>query len=153
MPDLPLHISEDLSGIGLIPAPVQVLSRNTKLDDEIARQVFWLDLAPFFLPEPEQGGFIVAHDDPGVRAADEIAAGALKLFPHGRFHSFFSTKMLPIRWSTGRGTNSAMWHYHASSAKATVNELSDPSRPSTPQMECRGSLPGVVSEPAYNSTC
>src|SRR5262245_21059158 len=25
-------------------------------------------------PRPDQGGFIVAHDDPGVRAAEEVAA-------------------------------------------------------------------------------
>ena len=28
-------------------------------------------------PQPEQGGFVVAHDDPGVRAADEGAAAGM----------------------------------------------------------------------------
>ena len=37
-------------------------------------QVLGLDLAALFPPEPEQGGLVVAHDDPGVRAADEGAA-------------------------------------------------------------------------------
>jgi hypothetical protein len=44
------------------------------LDDEIAGQVLRLDLAPLFSPQPDKGGLIVAHDDPGVRAADEITA-------------------------------------------------------------------------------
>ena len=47
---------------------------DPELDDEVAGQVLRLDLAALFLPQPDQGGFIVAHDDPGVRAADEIAA-------------------------------------------------------------------------------
>ena len=63
MPDLPLHIGKQLPGISLIPAPVQVLRRNTKLNDQIAGQVLRLDLATLFAPEPEEGGFIVAHDD------------------------------------------------------------------------------------------
>jgi hypothetical protein len=37
MPDLALDVGKDLAGVGLIPASVQVLSRNAKLDDEIAR--------------------------------------------------------------------------------------------------------------------
>ena len=47
---------------------------SPKLDNEVARQVLRLDLAPLFPPKAEQGGLIVAHDDPGVRAADKIAA-------------------------------------------------------------------------------
>jgi antitoxin (DNA-binding transcriptional repressor) of toxin-antitoxin stability system len=34
-------------------------------------KIFWLDLAALLAPQAEQGGFIVAHDDAGVRAADE----------------------------------------------------------------------------------
>ena len=45
-----------------------------ELDDEVAGQVLRLDLAAFFPPEAEQGGFVIAHDDPGVRAADEVSA-------------------------------------------------------------------------------
>ena len=37
MPDPLLNIGDYLSAIGLIPAPVQVLGRNTKLDDQIPR--------------------------------------------------------------------------------------------------------------------
>ena len=45
-----------------------------ELDDKVAGQVLWLDLAAFFAPKPQQGGLIVSHDDPGVRTADEVAA-------------------------------------------------------------------------------
>jgi hypothetical protein len=71
-PDLPLNIGEDLSSISLVPAPVQILGRNTKLDDEVARQVLRLDFAPLFPPEPNEGGLITAHNDPRVGAADEV---------------------------------------------------------------------------------
>jgi hypothetical protein len=69
-----LNIGKNLTGIGLIPASVQVLSRNAKLDDQIARQVLGRDLAALLPPQAEKGGFIVAHDDAGIRAADEITA-------------------------------------------------------------------------------
>jgi hypothetical protein len=36
MADLPLQISKDLTGIGLVPAPIEVLGCEAKLDDEVA---------------------------------------------------------------------------------------------------------------------
>ena len=57
MPDLPLDVREHLTGIGLVPVPVQVLGHNPKLDNQIAGQVLWVDLAPLFPPEPEERGF------------------------------------------------------------------------------------------------
>src|SRR6516164_4225853 len=74
MPDPLLNIGDYLSAIGLIPAPVQVLGRNAKLDDEIARKVFGLDLAPLLPPEAEEGALVIPNDDTGVGAADEITA-------------------------------------------------------------------------------
>ena len=71
---LPLHLGDDLAGIALVPVPVEVLGHGAELDDQVAREVLRLDLAALLPPEPEQGGFVVAHDDPGVRAADEGAA-------------------------------------------------------------------------------
>src|SRR5262249_15641277 len=76
MTDPFLDVSYGLTGIGLIPAPVQLFGRITKLDDEIARQILGLDLSALLPPEPEDGGFIVAYDDRGIGAADEIAAMA-----------------------------------------------------------------------------
>ena len=46
---------------------------DPELDDQIAGQVLWLDLAALFLPEPDERFLIITHDDPGVRAADEMA--------------------------------------------------------------------------------
>ena len=80
--DLTLDVDDRLAGIGLIPAPVQVLGRQTELDDEVARKVLRLNFAPLFSPQPDQGCLVVAHDDPGVRAADEIAAVAPDYVSH-----------------------------------------------------------------------
>jgi len=56
------------------PVPVQVLGRQAELNDEIAGEILGLDLAALFPPKPEEGGFVVAHDDPGIGAANVIAA-------------------------------------------------------------------------------
>ena len=73
MKHLPLHLGHDLAGIALVPVPVEVLGHGAELDDQVVREVLGLDLAALFPPQAEQGGFIVAHDDAGVRAADEAA--------------------------------------------------------------------------------
>ena len=39
MPNLPLDIRNDLPGIGLVPAPIEILGREAELDDEIAGKV------------------------------------------------------------------------------------------------------------------
>jgi hypothetical protein len=71
--DLALDISEDMTGIALVPSSVQVLGRNTKLDNQVAGQVFRLNLAPLLPPQPKEGGFIITHDYSGVGAPNEIA--------------------------------------------------------------------------------
>ena len=53
---------------------VESFGRHAKLDDEVSGQVLRLGLASFLAPEADQGGLIVAHDDPGIRAADERTA-------------------------------------------------------------------------------
>ena len=68
-----LDVGEDLAGIAFVPAPVQGFGDDAKLDDEVAGEVLGLDLAPFFPPQAEQGGLVIAHDDAGVRAADKAA--------------------------------------------------------------------------------
>ena len=77
MPDPALDVGDDLPGIGFVPAPVEVLGDDAELDDEVAGQVLRLDLAALFPPQPQQGGLVIAHDDPGVRAADELAASRI----------------------------------------------------------------------------
>jgi len=74
VPDLSLNVRKYLTGIGLIPAPVQVLGRNAKLNDQIAGEILRLHFAPLFSPEAEERGFIVPDNDPGVRPADEVAS-------------------------------------------------------------------------------
>jgi hypothetical protein len=73
-----------MARVGLIPAPIQPLGRNAKLDHEVGRKVRRLDFPTFLAPEPTQGGLIIAHDDPGVRAADEIPPLPLFCFCENR---------------------------------------------------------------------
>ena len=54
MPDLPLDVGDDLTGIGLVPAPVQLLGRQPELDDEVAGEVLRLGLAALFPPQPDR---------------------------------------------------------------------------------------------------
>ena len=82
MADLPLDVRDGLPGIGLVPAPVQLLGGQAELDDEVAGEVLGLDLAAFFSPKAKQRRLVVAHDDPGVRAADEVAAIFGGFCPH-----------------------------------------------------------------------
>ena len=74
MPHPLLHIGDNLTGIGLIPAPVQVLGRKTELYDEIAGQVLGLHLASFLPPQPNECSFVVAHNGPGIRASYEVSS-------------------------------------------------------------------------------
>jgi hypothetical protein len=68
-----LDVGDHLPGIGLIPAAIEVLGGDPELNYEIAGQVLRLDLSPLLPPKPEESTLIIAHDDPGIRAADEVA--------------------------------------------------------------------------------
>ena len=46
----PLHLGHDLTGIPFIPVPVEVLGHGAKLDDQVIREVFGLDLATLLAP-------------------------------------------------------------------------------------------------------
>jgi len=80
MADVLLHVDDAPAGIGLIPAPIKGLSRQPELYDQIAGEVLRLDLTALLLPEPDQGSLVLAHDDPGVGAADKSSP----LMPSGR---------------------------------------------------------------------
>ena len=56
-----------------------------ELHDEVAGEVLGLRLAALLAPEPDQGRLIAAHDDPGVRAADEGAAVEELVVPRAIF--------------------------------------------------------------------
>ena len=53
-----------------LSASVATPSWTMRLPDQILR----LGLAALFLPEPDQRRLVGAHDDPGVRSADELTA-------------------------------------------------------------------------------
>ena len=74
MPDPALDVFDCLAGIALVPVPIEGLGHEAELDDQVARQVLRLGLAAFLAPEAEEGGFVAAHDDAGVGAADKGAA-------------------------------------------------------------------------------
>jgi hypothetical protein len=45
---------------------VELLGGDAELDNQVRGEVLLLDLTALLLPEPEERGFIVAHDDSGV---------------------------------------------------------------------------------------
>jgi hypothetical protein len=69
--DPALDVGHHLAGVALVPMPIEVLRDVSELDDQIPRQVLGFKLATLLPPQPQQGLFVVAHDDPGVGAADE----------------------------------------------------------------------------------
>src|SRR5499433_4510942 len=71
---LALHVADLPAGVALVPGAVELLGRPPELHDEIAREVLRLGLAPFLPPQSDQSGLIIAHDDPGIRTADEEAS-------------------------------------------------------------------------------
>jgi hypothetical protein len=66
-----LYVPYMATAVALIPSSVEVLSRASKLNDQISGEVFGLNLPAFLTPKANQGGFIVSHDDPGVGPADK----------------------------------------------------------------------------------
>ena len=68
-----LDLGDDLSGIALIPAPVERLGHGAELDDQAGREILGLDLAALLTPQAQQGVFVSSHDDPGVRTSDKAA--------------------------------------------------------------------------------
>jgi hypothetical protein len=63
MADMPLDVSDDLPGIGLVPAPIEVLGDQAELNDEVAGEVVGLRLAALFAPQPQQGCLIRTQAD------------------------------------------------------------------------------------------
>src|SRR6516162_446632 len=50
---------------------IQLWTALIELDNQVVRIVRRLRLTPLFPPKPLKGGPVVAHDDPGIRAADK----------------------------------------------------------------------------------
>jgi hypothetical protein len=87
MPDPALHVADLPAGVALVPGAVELLSGGPELHDEVAGQVLRLGLAPFLPPKADQGGFIAAHDGPGVGSTDETAPLAT-VIPDDFLHVF-----------------------------------------------------------------
>ncbi len=68
-----LDRGEDLPGIAFEPLAIEGFRDRPELDDEVAGEVLGFYLAALLAPEAEQGGLVLAHDDPGIRAANEAA--------------------------------------------------------------------------------
>jgi hypothetical protein len=71
-----LDLTHPMARVEFVPAAIEVLGDQAELDDQDAREVGSGRLASFLLPELQQGLLILAHNNPGVRAADELATVA-----------------------------------------------------------------------------
>jgi len=69
-----LDIPDNLTGIALIPDAVEVFRRVSQLNDQVTAEVFRRRFAALLAPQPQQRGFVVAHDNAGVGAADKRVA-------------------------------------------------------------------------------
>jgi hypothetical protein len=69
-----LNVRDPVAGVKLIPTAVEVLGGEAELDGQDAREVGGRLLAAFFAPEPQEGLLVLAHDDPGIGAANEVSS-------------------------------------------------------------------------------
>ena len=51
--EAPLNVPDGVSAVALVPALIEVLGHEAKLDDKVAGKVLRLDLAAFFLPNSD----------------------------------------------------------------------------------------------------
>jgi hypothetical protein len=96
--DLPLRVGDNLAGVLFVPVPVQVLRYGAELDQEVAGQVFRLNLTTLFFPKPEQGGLVVTHNDPGVRTPYKAAAVTRNLCRINPAHVFLRLKSMNMEY-------------------------------------------------------
>jgi hypothetical protein len=71
-----LDVGDPVARILFLPAAVEVLGGQPELDDQDAREVDRRRFSSFFLPGSMEGLLVLAHDDPGILAADEMATVA-----------------------------------------------------------------------------
>ena len=86
MADLPLNVRYHLPGVGLIPAPIEVLGDDPQLNYKIAGQILRFGLPALLPPEPQQGGLIFAHDDPGVGTSYKMVSNSLDQYVQEVLH-------------------------------------------------------------------
>jgi hypothetical protein len=73
MLDAALDIPDAAASIALVPRPIEFLGDSPELHDQVAGRILGVDLAALYTPQTDQRGFVTAHDDPGVGAANEAA--------------------------------------------------------------------------------
>ena len=76
-------------------SPVQFFGRRPEPDDGVGGQIFRVGLASFLPPKAEEGAFSLAHDDPGVGAADEETSIELNVNCFDRRALLSPCRMLP----------------------------------------------------------
>jgi hypothetical protein len=59
MLDPPMRILDDVAGVSLVPAPVEVLGDQAELDDQIIGEIVRFDLAALFAPQTNQIVFVI----------------------------------------------------------------------------------------------
>jgi len=74
MADVLLAVRDGLSCAALVPVPVQVLCGPAELDHQVFREILRRKFSALFAPQSDEIGFILTHNDAGVRAANERAA-------------------------------------------------------------------------------
>ena len=100
--------------------PVELLGGGAELHDQVAGQVLRLDLAALFAPEPDQGGLVASHDDPGVGAADESPSNYGFGSSYGTFHRN-PQSCLGQKFTRTPSAPSTIFVYYESPAVSTKN--------------------------------
>src|SRR5262245_50124089 len=92
MLDEALAVYDPLAAVALKPMDIQFFGCLAQLDDEVAGRVFRLDFAALLAPQPHQGGFVVAHNDARIRAANESSTALVCSSPYLRLHAFCTSR-------------------------------------------------------------
>ena len=86
----PLHVFNDVAGVALVPAPIELFGHRAELNDQIFGEIFGLDLTSLFAPQADEQVLVVTHNHPRIRSADKRAAicvvnGPRKVLRHVEF--------------------------------------------------------------------
>src|SRR5262245_27581063 len=82
MLDPALDRGDDLACVALEPQPIEVFGHDAELHHEVPREVLRFGLAALLPPKAQEGGLVRAHNNAGVRAANEGATGKIKRSSH-----------------------------------------------------------------------
>ena len=67
-----LDRGDHLARVALEPMPVEGFGHDSELDGQIARKILGFRFAALLAPQADEGGFVLAHDDAGIRAAEKL---------------------------------------------------------------------------------